>query len=434
MTPVRGNSGAQPAYRKQQTHEVEQPRNRTDKPQTEQAEARKAATPLQFKDEFQPTQVADRAGPRPAETAAVTRVNGTTVDEQALQTQRDLSNLRQQMGTLQQQLEDRHIGTRFLDMFRGGDDQTRERIGQLQGQITSLEQVERSQPQEAVERARFTVFNERMAQLESQMGRQAAATIARQTYYNSDTWNNAAGSERASAGDINAAGLPRAPDYNASEAVGGYSGEMRTPDGRPVDMGHVASALDWQVNADRLPRHFMIPQAYNQVGITNPFNLGTVTLTGDVASAMTRTSRTGDIAASADAAIARENDFDWNGDIDGLNLANRLSQNPNLSLTDALNGYYGSGQYQNRIDEFATHSPYVQRDENGVPRRDAQGNYQLETGRLGTDARNFAEMLDKDVLSTLGFTEGDYSTTEVVDAFGRWLNEQRREQLPGQDI
>lgn len=445
MTSVRGSSGAQSAYKKQETREVERPQNKVDvtRPQdkAEPRQAQKAQRPMQFRDEFQPTLAAETrgprsanlptlaaetAGPRSANTAAVQQVNGDPAYQQALQTQRELSTLRQQMGTLQLELDNRGVGQKIGDLFSDADERKQEQINQLQQQITALEQTEATQPQDAVERARFTVFNERMAQLEAQLGKEGAATIARQTYYNSDVWNNAAGTEPASAAAINAAGLPHEPGNNADAAVGGFSGHMRTPDGREVDMGHVAAALDWQVNASRIPDNFAIPQAWNLVSIDNPFNLNAVTVMGDVASAMTQTDRNGNLAANADTAIAGQQDYDWNGDIDGLNLANRLRQDPNLSITDALNGYYGTGQYQNRINEYATHGDYIRRDSSGAPLRDAQGNYQVDTQRLANEGREFAEILDRDVGGILGVSQGDYPATEVSEAWARWLNSQPR--------
>jgi len=317
--------------------------------------------PRQVRDGFEAAEARGTAGAQ-----GVNQVNNDPAYRQALDTQRQLSALRQEAGRLQLGLDNRSLFQKGRDAITGGDDATEARIARLRQDIAGLENVERAQPQDAVERARFTVFNERMATLERELGKSGAATIARQTYYNSAVWNVGGGTLPASEAQVLAAGLPHDPNYSGGQAVGGYSGRMRTPDGREVDMGHVAAALDWQVNADRVPDNYWLP-GIPPTRIPNPFTLETVTLTGDVGSAVKNTAAGNNVARRADTAIANERNEDWYGDIDGLNLANRLRQNPNMSLTQALNGYYGTGQYQNRIDEFATHSRHIQRDANGRP-------------------------------------------------------------------
>ncbi len=308
--------------------------------------------------------------------------------------------------------------SRAWDGVTGGDDAREARVAQLRQRITSLEQTERAQPAEAVEHARFTVFNQRMATLERELGRNGAATIARQTYYNSAAWNTGAGTSSASEAQVLAAGLPHAPDYIGGLATGGYGGRMRTPDGQEVDMGHVAAALDWQVNADRIPLLINLnPLMLPPVLTTNPFNLETVTLTGDVGSAVRNTAAGDNVAARADEAIGDERNEDWYGDIDGLNLANRLRQNPNASIADTLNGYYGTGQYQNRVDEFATHSRHIQRDANGVPQRDAQGHYVVDTERLSREAYGFSILLNPRSINN--------PSDEVANAWARWLHQEQ---------
>lgn len=372
-----------------------------------------APQPRQVRDGFEP------APPRgPNATTGVNQVNNDPAYRAALDTQRQLSTLRQQAGRLQQELDNRNIFSKGWDAISGGDDAREAQVAQLKQQISALEQTERSQPAEAVERARFTVFNERMATLEQEVGKSDAARLARQTYYNSAVWNAGGGTSAASEADILAAGLPHAPDYQGGMAVGGYSGRMRTPDGTEVDMGHVAAALDWQVNADRVPDSFRLSYV-PPVSIPNPFTLDTVTLTGDVGSAVKNTAAGDNAAARADTAISREGNEDWNGDIDGLNLANRLRQNPNLSITDALNGYYGTGEDRNRIHEFATHSRYIQRDANGVPQRDANGHYVVDRDKLASEAKAFAIVLDVPIPRSINNPSG-----EVADAWTRWFNQQ----------
>jgi hypothetical protein len=373
------------------------------------------------KDAFVPQPLKTATPPvAPQGTQAMERLNGVNTDpayREALTTQQQLSQTRQEAGRIQGELDNRNIFTKAWEGLTGADDGREQQVAQLQQQITALEQVERSQPAEAVERARFTVFNERMATLERERGPGAAATIARQTYYNSLPWNVGGGTTRASDAEILSAGLPHAPDYQDSLAVGGYGGRMRTPDGTVVDMGHVAAALDWQVNASRIPNTLPIGgDPWGNGGIPNPFTLDTVTLTGDVASAIRNTAAGDNVPERATAAINAEGDEDWNGDIDGLNLAHRLQQNPSQGIAGALNSYYGTGQDQNRIDEYATHSRYIQRDGDGVPQRDAQGHYVVDRERLAREAHAFSIILDPRALNN--------PSGEVVDAWSRWLNNQ----------
>lgn len=344
----------------------------------------------------------------PAGTARIEHVDPVQqARQEAVALERELSEARQALGQAQQRLEQRNLLQKGWDWLSNGDEAQEEEIEQLQGRVDALEAKEARLPQDAVERARFTVFNERLAELEATQGKGAAAQLARQTYYNSGVWNGAAGTPPATPGQINAAGFPRG-EYNGSEAVGGFGGEMRDPDGNPVDMGHVACALDWQVNAHRLSGVY-----------GNPFDANAVTISGDVASAMVNTPIGPDAAKRAREAIAAEGDADWNGDIDGQNLAHRLASDPGASLTDTVRGYYG-GDQQRRIDEWATHSKYVRRDEAGVPLRDPHGNYQLDRDRLQGDAHNFANLLSKGAALIPG---NDYAEREVVDAFGAWLRQ-----------
>lgn len=369
--------------------------------------------PRQVKDGF------DSAQTRGATQAGnVSQVNNDPAYRQALQTQQQLSQLRQEAGKLQLELDNRNPLSKVWDGVTGGDDAKEARVAELRQQITALEQTERSQPADAVERARFTVFTERMASLERELGKSGAATIARQTYYNSPVWNAGAGTSEASQAQIMAAGLPHDPTYIDGLASGGYGGRMRTPDGKEVDMGHVACALDWQVNADRIPSTINLnPIVVPPVLVPNPFNLETVTLTGDVASAVRNTAAGANANTRADTAIGREGNEDWYGDIDGLNLANRLRQNPNASIADTLNGYYSTGQYQNRMDEFATHSRHIVRDQNGVPQRDENGHYKVDRDTLSREAYAFSIILNpKSINNPAG---------EVTDAWTRWFNQEQ---------
>jgi hypothetical protein len=376
----------------------------------EATEAHAGAQAKRVKDGYEGAQARGTAGAQ-----GVNQVNNDPAYRQALDTQRKLSELRQQAGKLQLELDNRNLFQKARDAITGGDDAKEAQIAKLKTDIAALETVEKAQPQNAVERARFTVFNERMATLEKELGKSGAATIARQTYYNSAVWNVGGGTLPASEAQVLAAGLPHDPNYSGGQAVGGYSGRMRTPDGKEVDMGHVAAALDWQVNADRVPDNYWVP-GVPPTRIPNPFTLDTVTLTGDVGSAVKNTAAGDNVASRADTAIRNEGTEDWNGDIDGLNLANRLRQNPNLSITDALKGYYGTGQYQNRIDEYATHSRYIQRDANGVPQRDAQGDYVVDRDKLAREAKGFAVILDPRAINN--------PSKDVADAWVRWFKTQ----------
>ncbi len=320
-------------------------------------------------------------------TGGVTSV-GSVDDAKALQTQRELSAARQELGRLELRVEAQPVLNLSPDI--------REQLANLKARVASLEKVEASQPEASVLKGRFVVFNERMGELEKTMGKGAAATIARQTYYNGPTWNAPSLTLPATAGAIDAAGLPHG-QFNPGVAAGGFDGEMMTADGHQVDMGHVAAALDWQVN--------------NHVGLTP----GDVTVVGDLASAMRETSSGSPSAVAAQKAVAREGNGDWNGDLDGQNLAHRMAQNPNLSITDALKGYYGTGEDKNRVNEWASHSPYVVRDASNKPVLDKDGNFTF-TPQLKAEAESFLYKL------SLGQKSGsDVDGQGVVDAFGRYL-------------
>ncbi|WP_342375187.1 hypothetical protein NVS55_28325 [Myxococcus stipitatus] len=354
----------------------------------------------------------------------VQAIGGSKSDAAALKTQRELSTARQLLGAKQKTVED--LEQKYSAALHAIKDRTatpeqvkrvselgkalkeaREDVKPSAAKVAQLEKEEAKQvaaSPEAVGKARFQVFTERFAELEKDVGKGKAATLARQTYYNSTAWNNGRGSPPATQGDINSAGLPHDPKYVPGMAVSGYSGESRTPDGKKVDLGHVAAAIDWQVNKDKVPSG------------PNPFNLDTVTLTGDVASAINQVRDGTNAGSSLDAAIAKEGDGDWNGDIDGLNIAKRLADSPGKSIGQTLKDYYGTGAYQKRVDEFARHSKYIQRDANGVPGRTANGAYAVDTQKLADDAKSFAK-----VLGFGGYVDSG-TALAVAQAWERWLS------------
>ncbi len=281
-----------------------------------------------------------------------------------------------------------------------------------------------------------------MGELEQQYGKEKAITLARQTYYNSDVWNLAAGSEKASDDQVLALGLPHKPgEKDNGPFSGGYMGPMRTLDGQPVDMGHVLCGMDWQINKDRAPDSLKVDDLTRAVGhgevgkvlkeyigdkasIPNPFDLGFVTLEGDLGSAVKESLG----GTSPDDAVAEEGDYDWNSDLDGLNLAKRLETHPNQSLADALGGYYDSGEYKNRADEFATHSEYVKRDGNGQPVKDKNGHYEMDTEKMAEDSFLAGLLLSKGdpkvlaggVLDKLNpFSD---KAEDVAESFEKWLH------------
>jgi len=120
--------------------------------------------------------------------------------------------------------------------------------------------------------------------------------------------------------------------------------------------------------------------------------------------------------------IAAEGNSDWRGDVDGLNLANRMANDPTLSFSQALGGYYG-GQppaSHSRIDELATHSQYFKRDENGQPLRDSNGRYQIDTGKLAEDGRYIAVLLNPGTVAL-----GALLSRQVTGALEDWMEAER---------
>ncbi|QSQ22716.1 hypothetical protein JY651_47750 [Pyxidicoccus parkwayensis] len=360
-------------------------------------------------------------------TEALAPVDG--VDPKVLETQDKLSKARQRLGELRTQ-----------------DRPNPSAISSAEQEVKDLEALEKSQfddPElkDDVEKAQFVVTEKRLGELEQKYGKEQAITMARQTYYNSDLWNLAGGSRTATDNQVLALGLPHVPGEakNNEPAVGGYPGAMRTPDGQPVDMGHVLCGMDWQVNKDRVPDTLAVDDLAKAVGqeklgdilkklpgggtrIPNPFDKGFVTLTGDLGSAVKKRYE----GQPADVAIASESNYDWNGDLDGLNLAKRLETNPNQSLGDAMKGYYDSGESRNRVDEYATHGEYVKRDDNGQPKKDKNGHYQLDTDAIARDGLLTGVLLSKgsiadDVLKDL-VNPLSSKPKEVAEAFEKWLH------------
>ncbi|WNG50858.1 hypothetical protein F0U60_47095 [Archangium minus] len=334
-------------------------------------------------------------------TSRVSQVNPKPIDPVMLKTQRDLSLARQKLGAEQLaqkppllQPPPNPLPPQFIEQQK--------RIDAAEKEVKKLEALEAKQyarnPSE-VERARFQVFMERLPALEQQYGKQRAAEIARQTYYNSAVWNGVGGAASAQKGQINAAGLPHDPKFLGRQTRGGYEGNFRTPDGQPLEMGHVLAGVDWELNGRG--------KKFN-----NPFDRNAVTVVGDLAWLI------GDGLKKPTETKKRfdaEGDNNWNGDIDGLNIAERLKRNPNLGLAQAFKDYYGGNAYQRRVDEWAQHSKYFLRQANGEPARDKNGNYQLNQRLLQKDAENFFRVLN------LGNDPGQIVGGLVIGHFNDWL-------------
>lgn len=167
-----------------------------------------------------------------AQAAPVAQVGDADYQE-ALENQRALSEARQELGNAQLELENRSFLQRGWDFVTGGDDEKEQRVEELMQGVADLEAEEAKLPPDAVAQARLTVFGERLAAVEQAEGKGEAARLARQTYYNSDVWNGAAGTDKASEGEINAAGFPRGA-WHSGAATDGFDGEMQTRDGTVV--------------------------------------------------------------------------------------------------------------------------------------------------------------------------------------------------------
>ena len=266
-----------------------------------------------------------------------------------------------------------------------------------------------------VEKARFVVTLERLAELEAERGATEAARIARQTYYAGFAWDRVAGdgitafpspfrktTHTPSEAQLDAAGLPHGK-WNTDNAAGGYDGSMRTPDGVAVDMGHAFCGIDWQVN-----------QRHARGGWT----IEAVTLGGDLASAMARTKSAG--MRDAANAFADETDSDYNGDIDGLNIAKRLEVASSTTMSRVIAGYYASGGAPTRIEELARTSRYVIRDANGTPKRTRDGRYALDAKAIRKDTGWLARLMSAWALRFEPIKQPKQNA--VIEAFAHWLD------------
>lgn len=271
----------------------------------------------------------------------------------------------------------------------------------LQRTVVTLEAREAQQARVSlrdVQRARFRVLLERYATLERQIGPQETARLARQTYYGGVAWDGVAASATsrpASRWEIAAAGFPHGA-ANTWNAAGGFDGDMQTPDGTPVDVGHMLCGVDWQVN---------------QREREGAWSLETVTLGGDLGTAMARAH-----SVPADEALASEGEADLNGDLDALNVAERIRRNPRASVTSILSAYYAQ---PDRVAEYASHGVWFVRNADGTPKRTPYGRYELD--------RNVIERSTSWMARLIRVWNGDTDrvTRErrdaVVTAFETWL-------------
>ncbi|MBZ4419229.1 hypothetical protein [Myxococcus sp. RHSTA-1-4] len=336
MAPPRVDSHSRTRIppRPKETEPAPAPKKKTEAP---------APTPT---DSFQPAAPAAGKPKAPAKTDAVRPDPTGPRAPTAYQLQKDLSATRQKKGEILEKID------KVEDELRGwhwpwtDTSKQEKQLKDLKAQLDttnqslkSLEGTEASfQPQSEVQKARYQVFTERLGELEKTHGKKEAASIARQTYYNDLKFNGVSLSLPLKEKDKLKAGLPTNP-------------LMMTPKGEVVDAGHVAAAMDWTLN----PK------------INRVVDLQGVTLVGDLAAGaekMVKEGRTPEKALdNPDSGEARLEDL--KGDIDGLNIANRLSKNPNASLTDTFKSYYDNVDPKSRLDELATHSPYFKKDEKG---------------------------------------------------------------------
>lgn len=277
----------------------------------------------------------------------------------------------------------------------------------LQAQVETLMRREAEQARimlPDVQKARFAVTLERLRALEGELGAEAAVRLARQTYYAGFAWDGVAAagqSKPATRWELSAAGFPHGVT-NHWNAAGGFDGDMRTPDGTPVDMGHMFCGVDWQVN----DRH-----------AHGAWSIESVTLGGDLGSAMANT-----LGASPDearAAIAGEGDFDLNGDLDGLNLAKRLETHHGARVSDVLAAYYAENPTRTRVSEYASHGRWVARNSDGTPKRTRYGGYVLNDELLRHETRAMTRLIR--------VWAKDFSRVEraqqdaIIGAFGEWM-------------
>lgn len=255
-----------------------------------------------------------------------------------------------------------------------------------------------------VQKARFQVLLERLPVLEAKVGTNEAARLARQTYYAGPAWDGVAAAGRvrmATRWEIQEAGLPHGI-FNEWNAAGGFDGDMRMPDGTPVDVGHMFCGVDWQVNG-RVAK--------------GAWSIEAVTIGGDLSTAMA--SITSATAEAGRAALSGELGFDMNGDLDGLNIAQRLAKSPGTSMSSAVAAYYGRGL--RRVNEYVTHAKWIVRNADGTPKRTRYGGYELDHATFRRNTGWMANLIRvwNGRMSTVSRAEQD----AVIDAFAEWLRE-----------
>ncbi len=378
----------------------------------------------------------------PASNGAAGGPSGVTPSPQVVKTEHDLIKARQALGNAEQQLAfDKLLAQR--DPFWGlmpwnwgklGQDQ--KRVDQLTQDLAHKTQEESAELQTfgaaQVETARFQVFGEQLTYLENKYGKSTAARLAREVYYNDPHWDVASMSPPADEATLLQTGLPPKDDAL-----------MMAPNGDPVDMSHVAVAMDWQLNPPSI------------LGIKSPVDIQDATLVGDLAQSSINTAVSfadakktdakaslGDIAKTTFEGYANRPQL--LGDIDGLNLASRLGQNPNARLSDLFNAYYSGGGPNGRMDELAASSPFIRKN-GSVPVRDAQGNYVLDMGKLTDATMQFAKAM-RDNEKAFRWIQGKDSSprwANVTDAqlaqsvpaivsglFGPWFQQEQAQERP----
>jgi hypothetical protein len=314
---------------------------------------------------------------------------------QVEKTQQDLVETREQLGNAMETLaRDQALARNPLWWLfhQGAVNQDQQRIDHLNGQLNGLLSDQTAETAKfgaaQVETARFQAFSQQLGVLEKKYGKKEAARLARQVYYDSGVWDLNTNSLPASSAARLATGLP--PKNEAQS--------MMTPNGQVIDMTHVAVAMDWALNPPRL----------------SGMNPADATLVGDLAQTSLNTAVSAknfhniqDAAASNFGTYASTNQL--RGDIDGLNLAARLSQDPKASLSDTFNAYFQAGP-SDPIGEFAASSPFVERDQNG-PVVNSSGNYVTDLPVLANATIQFARYIrDGERLEDAG--KGNYGSVD----------------------
>jgi len=319
--------------------------------------------------------------------AAARQVLGGAPPE-ALRVQHQLSETRQRLGAvleqqagLQQQAGDAVLaGAHEASLKRLSGEEAA-----LRGALATLQQAEAAQPRADVERASFEVFFERFEALEKAQGPEAAARLARQTWYNDRKFNVAGGSRPATEAQLLKAGFPT-------------SATMRSPSAERIDMGHVACALDWELN----------PSVYHGLLV----DLEQVTFTGDLAAAAQAVAERG---LDGEAALDQQAGApDLLGDYDGLNLAARIRADRTRDVSAHLRAYYADGP-EDRLGELAQHSRFFIRDPAGSPQRDAEGRLRVDRSALTEAVRTFTQRLDVVGYGGQGVSESElHAAVEVI--------------------